>query len=150
MISLRNRRTIILLFMGVLILLMVGGSLTILSDARMTQTKANTPTPMTTPGLVVFGTVHDEGGAGVGSVNIYRNYASYPGFVIATTDAEGYYQSDFYAIPGDEMVSVWAEGLGLTYEPKQYYWRHYYGYEGAECNFKAYTARENYLPIVTR
>ena len=48
------------------------------------------------------------------------------------------------------MVTVSAEGLGLAYEPKQYYWRHYYGYEGASCNFIAYTASENYLPFVTR
>lgn len=150
MISLRNRRRIILLFTGLLILLLVGGLVAALSDGRVTKGKVNMPTPMTTPGLVVFGYVHDKGGAGVGSVNIYRNYASYPGILIATTDAEGYYQSDFYPIPGDEMVTVWAKGLGLAYEPEQYYWRHFYGYEGAECNFTAYTARQNYLPIVTR
>ena len=79
MISVKQRRMIILLFTGVLILLMVVGSITILSKARMTKENANTPTPMTTPGLVVYGYVHDQGGAGVGSVNIYRSYASYPG-----------------------------------------------------------------------
>jgi len=117
MISLRNRRRIILLFTGFLILLMTGGLVTALSDVRVTKRIVNTPTPMTTPGLVIFGYVHDKGGAGVGSVNIYRNYASYPGVLIAITDEDGYYQSDFYPIPGDEMVSIWAEGLGLTYEP---------------------------------
>jgi hypothetical protein len=150
MISLKRRRIIILVFTGFLILLMVGGSISVLSKVRVAKEIVFTPTPMTTPGLLVFGYVVDKSEAGIEGVNIYRNYASYPGVVIATTDAEGYYQSDFYPIPGDEMVTIWAEGLGLRYEPEQYYWRHYYGYEGKECNFTAKDASENYLPIVSR
>jgi len=106
MISVKNRRRIILLFIGFLILVMAGGWVAFLSNGMVTIGRVNTPTPMTTPGLVIFGYVHDKGGAGVGSVNIYRNYASYPGVLIAITDEDGYYQSDFYPIPGDEMVSV--------------------------------------------
>jgi len=150
MISLRNRRRIILLFTGFLILLMTGGLVTALSDVRVTKRIVNTPTPMTTPGLVVFGYVRDKSAVGVPGVNIYRSYASYPGVVIATTGANGDYQSDFYPIPGDEMVTVWADGLGYEYEPKQYYWRHYYGYEGAECSFLAHLPNDIFLPIVTR
>ncbi|OGN89103.1 MAG: hypothetical protein A2Y88_11555 [Chloroflexi bacterium RBG_13_48_10] len=96
------------------------------------------PQPSLTPGLVVYGVVRDLSGSGVGGVNIYRRYASYPGILIATTDANGFYQSDFYYIPGDEMVTVWAEKSGLVFEPEFYYWRHYYSYQVKECNFLAH------------
>jgi DNA primase large subunit len=65
----------------------------------------------------------------VAGVEIFRRYAGYPGEVVATTNAEGYYLSDFYPIPGDEMVTVWAEAPELRFAPEYYYWRHYYGYE---------------------
>jgi hypothetical protein len=96
------------------------------------------PVPEATPGLVVYGTVQDLSGAGVENVTIYRQYASYPGVLIATTDANGDYQSDFYTIPGDEMVTVWAERSGLEFEPEHYFWRHYYGYQRTELNFQAH------------
>jgi hypothetical protein len=95
-----------------------------------------TKTPEPEPGLVIFGTVLDSTGAGVENVQIYRNYAAYPGEVIATTDANGHYISAFYPIPGDEMVAVWAEKPGLVFKPENYSWRHYYGYEKKECNFQ--------------
>ena len=101
------------------------------------------PTPTSTaqpaPGLVIQGHVwlNAEGGAGLPDVKIYRRYASYPGVLVATTDQDGYYQSDLAPIPGDEMVTAWAELEGYTIEPKQYYWRHYYGYESETLSFVA-------------
>lgn len=94
-----------------------------------------TPVAGSAPGWVVCGFVRDMSGAGVEGVSIYRSYASYAGVMIATTDANGYYQSDFYAIPGDEMITVWADRSGLEFDPENYYRRHYYGYEQAECDF---------------
>lgn len=76
-------------------------------------------------------------GAGLANVKIYRRFASYAGVLIATTDATGYYQADFVSIPGDEMVTVWAELPDYVFTPQQYYWRHYYGYESVTPNFAA-------------
>jgi hypothetical protein len=103
-----------------------------------------------TPGLVVYGYVQRINGVGVGGVNIYRSFAGYPGVLVATTDASGYYQSDFMYIYGDEMVSVWADGGGLEYEPMQYFWRHYYGFEWHSCNFLAHLTWLIHIPFVTR
>ncbi len=106
------------------------------------------PLPTSTPGLVVYGIVRNLSGSGVANVNIYRSYAGYQGVLIATTDATGFYQSDFYYIPGDEMVTVWAEGAGLEFEPMRYYWRHYYSYQVKACNFQAHLLWEYYFPLV--
>jgi hypothetical protein len=101
------------------------------------------PTPTATDqphaGLVVQGHVwlDAEEGAGLADVEIYRRYAAYPGVVIATTDQDGDYQSDFAPIPGDEMVTVWAELEGSTFEPEEYTWRHYHGYESRTLDFTA-------------
>lgn len=78
-------------------------------------------------------------------VKIYRAFASYSGDVVATTDQAGNYQSDFKFIPGDEMVRVWAESPGYTFEPAgkvdwvqgAYFWRHYHGFENRVLNFVA-------------
>ena len=94
-----------------------------------------TPVAGSAPGWVVYGFVRDKSGVGMEGVSIYRSYASYAGVVIATTDANGYYQSDFSAIPGDEMITVWADRSGLKFNPENYRWRHYYGYEQTECDF---------------
>ena len=102
-----------------------------------------TPTPTTVPGLKVRGHVRlgNAAGPGLAGVAIHLFYASYfPGEVIATTDAKGYYESSFRAIPGDEMVTVWAEGAGYAFEPPQHTWRHYYGYEEAIRDFVAVPA----------
>lgn len=99
------------------------------------QTKQPMVTAGPTPGLVVYGHVLDGTGSGLDNVSIYRAYASYPGVVIATTDPSGYYESDYYYIPGDEMVAVWAEGSGMSFDPEYYRWRHYYSYERQECDF---------------
>jgi hypothetical protein len=102
-----------------------------------------------TPGLIIQGHVwlHHEDGPGWAGVDIYRRYASYPGIVVATTDADGFYQSGFAYIPGDEMVTVWADLDRYTFLPEQYYWRHYYGYEVRTLNFVA-AAYTCYLPLV--
>jgi len=98
------------------------------------------------PGLLIEGHVYLEDGLGLASVNIYRSFASYTGEVIATTNDEGYYQSAFQGIPGDEMVTVWAELEGFSiypaddswsWEPGIFYWRHYYGHEVKTLDFIA-------------
>ena len=76
-------------------------------------------------------------GKGLADVSIYRSYASYPGELIATTDADGYFQSEFMGIPGDEMISVWAELQNYIFDPPNYRWRHYYGYEEPTLDFVA-------------
>ncbi len=52
------------------------------------------------PGLIVFGYVRDESGAGMANVDIYRNYASHPAELVATTHVDSYYESNFYPVPG--------------------------------------------------
>ena len=120
--------------LGLLVLMLLSGACT-----------GPTPTSTTRPatGLVIQGHVRlsAEEGLGLADVKIYRRYASYPGVLVATTDQDGYYQSDFAPIPGDEMVTVWAELEGYTFEPEQYYWRHYYGYESETLNFVAIPAQ---------
>lgn len=103
-----------------------------------------------TPGLIIQGHVwlEKEGGTGQSGADIYRSYAAYPGTVVATTGADGFYQSDFYYIPGDEMVTVWAELDGYRFEPALYYWRHYYGYEVRTLDFVASTPYTCYMPLV--
>ena len=68
-------------------------------------------------------------------VNIYRSFASYEGEVVAITGKDGTYRSEFVFIPGDEMVTVWAELEGYTFTPENEYWRHYYGYEERTVDF---------------
>ena len=124
--------------LGLLVLVLLSGGC-----IGPTPTGTTPPTPSSTaqtaPGLVIQGHVwlNAEGGAGLAGVEIYRSYASYPGVLLATTDQGGYYESDFAPIPGDEMVTIWAELEGYTFEPEQYRWRHYYGYESRTLNFVA-------------
>lgn len=98
-----------------------------------------TPSPTPVTGLSIHGRVTKDG-IGLPNVNIYRTFASYPGQVVATTDANGYYQSDFWYIPGDEMVTVWAVQEGYVFNPPTYYWRHYHSREDATLNFTASSA----------
>lgn len=104
-----------------------------------TQTASPTPTvPLTpTPGLIISGYVKLPDGSGLAGVKICRNFASYNGVVVATTDATGFYQSSFVYIPGDEMVSVWALAPGYTFDPPSYSWRHYFGPEARPLDFMA-------------
>lgn len=105
-----------------------------------TETQTSTLTPQAspvstdTPGLIVHGRVTSNG-VGLANVQIYRRFSAYPREQIAITDTNGYYQSAFIGIPGDEMVSVEAELDGYTFDPPYYYWRHYYGYEDTKCDF---------------
>ncbi len=148
-----NRERLLLMFVLILIFLALA---TFLPDLLQAVIKGNNPEALLTgspspsvtgqmpgtpvgaqaPGLVVSGKVTDLNGVGVENVKIYRSYASYPGEVIATTDANGYYVSAFYAIPGDENITIWAEKAGTSFDPENYNWRHYYGFEHAECNFQ--------------
>ena len=106
------------------------------------------PTPINTPqpGLLIRGYVRLPDGSGVSGVSILRSYASYPGQVVAVTDQDGYYESRFQHIPGDEMVRVWAELEAYSFAPARrarsweggaFYWRHYHGYEDVTLSFVA-------------
>jgi hypothetical protein len=148
MISVRNRRRIILAGTMVLIALMVLGMADVIFPDANRDAGHKLPTPMSTPGLLVYGSVQDSNGLGLEGVEIYRSYASYPGVVIATTGVDGYYESEFAYIPGDEMVTVWALSPGIVFEPENYYWRHYYGYVQTERNFNVRTSWDQYLPVI--
>ena len=94
------------------------------------------PTVVNTPGLIVRGHVTING-VGLAGVKIYKRFSAYPREFLATTDENGYYESDFIGIPGDEMVSIEAELAGFTFDPPYYYWRHYHGFEKTTCDFAA-------------
>ena len=112
---------------------MISGCSTLENTSKVDPVDRATPEPM--PGLVVYGDVRDSNGVGLANVDIYRSYSAYSGELIATTDPDGHYESDFYYIPDDEMVTVWADQLGVEFDPEYYYWRHYYGNEMVECDF---------------
>jgi hypothetical protein len=76
-------------------------------------------------------------GVGLAGVEIRKRFSAYPSEQIAITDENGYYESDFIGIPGDEMVSIEAELTGYTFDPPYYYWRHYHGYEETTSDFAA-------------
>ncbi len=107
-----------------------------------TATASPSPTPplTQTPGLLISGYVKLQDGTGLAGVKICRNFASYNGVVVATTDASGFFQSDFAYIPGDEMIGVWALDPGYTFDPPSYSWRHYYGPEERPLDFVAMPA----------
>jgi plastocyanin len=88
------------------------------------------------PGLTIQGRVL-FGGNGLAGVQICRTYASYPGELVATTDPDGWYQSAFAYIPGDETVTVWAFAPGYSFVPNKYIWEHYLGIEVKTANFIA-------------
>lgn len=106
------------------------------------------------PGLVIKGRVWQSstGCDGLSNVKIYRSFAAYPGEVEVVTDSFGFYESEYIYIPGDEMVSVWAELEGYSFEPDFYYWRHYYGYEERRIDFQAIGTTPNssclYMPLM--
>lgn len=141
---------IVILGADVLIGLAIVGIWLINSRGVTTNVPEITSTPQSISGLVVYGTVRNLDGVGVGNVAIFRKYASYEGVLIATTDASGRYQSDFYAIPGDEMVTIIPQQPGLLFIPESCYWRHYYGYEMKACDFSAIPLSLMYLPIVSK
>jgi uncharacterized repeat protein (TIGR01451 family) len=128
------------------------GQLTNLVEVTTEEGPTGTYTHLTkpTPGLIIQGHVwrNYEGGPGLANVAIYRSFAGYPGQMVATTDQDGYYQSGFVYIPGDETVTVWAELEGYTFRPATYYWRHYYGHEVATRDFVAIP--NVYLPLILK
>lgn len=120
-------------------------------DSSLTPTLTPTPRP-TQPtkgpgsGVVVRGYVKLADGTPVEGVNIYVAFASYGGNIVATTNSNGYYSSDYIYIPGDETVRVWAEAAGYSFKPAdgsavwtgtEFYWRHYFGFEESSLDFTA-------------
>jgi hypothetical protein len=105
-------------------------------DPTATLAPESQPVSTNTPGLILRGHVTSNG-VGLAGVNIYRRFSAYPPELIATTDENGVYESDFIPIPGDEMVSVEAELEGYNFDPPYYYWRHYHSYEETTCDFVA-------------
>ncbi len=99
-----------------------------------------------TPGIVLHGYVRLANGSGLANVSICRDFASYPGVLIATTDSSGYFQSNFTFIPGDEMIGVWAIQPGYTFAPPAYRWRHYYGLEDRGLDFRATPSTATEMP----
>ncbi len=128
-------------------------SLTPTATTTDTQTAVISVTPPTlvvvvtaTPGLALHGRVHLADGSGVAGVAICRNYASYPGVVVATTGADGSFRADFAYIPGDEMVGVWAVASGYMFDPPSLRWRHYYGVEDREVDIVASPSTATAVP----
>ena len=105
---------------------------TMVPPTRQPAPQDNSATKET--GLILQGTVTLDGSPLEG-VKIYRSFASYEGEVVAVSGKDGTYRSEFMFIPGDEMVTVWAELDGHTFEPENVYWRHYYGYEESTLDF---------------
>jgi hypothetical protein len=140
----------VIIVADVLIVLAVVALKLISSRGTTESTVQNTDTPKSSPGLMIYGTVLGTDGEGLDNIAIYRSYSSYPGVEIAVTDASGYYQTDFYSIPGDEMVSVWAESAGLQFTPASCSWRHYAGYEMRACDFSVLVISKMYLPLTSR
>jgi Ig-like domain-containing protein/CARDB protein len=95
-----------------------------------------TPISTPVPGLIIRGRVTKDG-IGLPNVDIYRTFANYSGQLVATTDTNGYYTSDFWYIPGDETINVWAVQEGYAFDPPVYYWRHYFGKEDRTLDFTA-------------
>ena len=79
-------------------------------------------------------------GVGLAGVEIHQRFSAYPATLVAITDENGYYESDFIPIPGDEMVSIEPELAGYTFDPPYYYWRHYHGYDESTLDFTAVPA----------
>jgi hypothetical protein len=122
-------------------------SLTPHGTLNLSSTTTSLPAGLSIQGYVT------TNGMGLANVNIYRSFASYPGVLVATTGKDGYYQVDFMPIPGDEMVAIWAALEGFGFTPKNYFWRHYHGYEEMILDFvgvpvtQTPAASENSSPI---
>ena len=86
--------------------------------------------------MVVRGRV-TVNGVGLPGVKIYKRFNAYPRDLIAITDENGYYLSEFIGIPGDEMTSIEVELVGYAFDPPYYYWRHYHGYVAYTRDFTA-------------
>ena len=122
------------IILTILLFTLMACGIVVPSDATATPETMPTFTP--SPGLLVRGRV-TANDVGLEGVKIYRRFSAYPPELIAITDENGYYESAFINIPGDEMVSVEVELAGYSFDPPHYPWRHYYGYEEATCDFAA-------------
>ena len=107
-----------------------------IEDATATLAPESQPTLTNKTGTIIRGQV-TLNSIGLAGVKIYKRFNAYPPTLIATTDENGYYESDFIGIPGDEMVSVEAELTGYIFEPPYHYWRHYHGYYETTRDFTA-------------
>ncbi len=112
------------------------GSISFFVDINVSSAVTVTPPPPTTTGLNLQGTVRLNG-SGLSGVHIYRSYASYSGVLVATTGSDGTYKPDFMPIPGDEMITVWADLAGYTFSPANSNWRHYHSVENKVLDFTA-------------
>jgi hypothetical protein len=124
-------------------------SLTQTIEPTLAPTSTSRPTQPTEgpgPGLVVRGYVKLADGTPVEGVNMYVAFASYGGNVVAVTNSNGYYSSEYIYIPGDETVRVWAEAATYSFKPGsgsavwtgiEFYWRHYFGFEDRRLDFTA-------------
>jgi hypothetical protein len=132
--------------------LMITGCTNTKDSIKYQELNYSETTVLTTPspGLEIEGIVTMQDGTPLSNVRIMRSFAAYDGVQIATTDKNGFYKSLFVEIPGDEMVTVWAEidGYefshsinGYTFDSNSYFWRHYYGYEYIKINFIAKRTR---------
>jgi hypothetical protein len=133
-----------------LILLVIVGIRLINTRGTTSKIAENTSVAETSPGMVVSGSVRDKNGMAVDNVAIYAKVANDAGKLIGTTDAAGKYQSGFYAIPGEETITVWAEESGLQFIPETCYWQHYSGYEMKACDFLALPLGKIFVPIVSK
>jgi hypothetical protein len=124
----------------------------------LTPTPPFAPTPTNTPpppsGLIIFGNVEaadlgpDISERGLAGVQIYLAFASYPGKVVAVTEQDGSYRSDFIHIPVDETIRVWAQKAGYRFEPLEDVWRFYADYvQEREIDFIAYPDAVTVTPI---
>jgi hypothetical protein len=119
-------------------------------------TPTSTPTATSEPGLRVsghlrLGSASSPALPGITIQVFLAGYFSTPA-VTAVTDLTGYYETDFIFIPGDEMITVRPLETTYSFDPPQYYWRHYHSTEYAIRDFVAsaiYDYRA-YLPLVAR
>jgi len=131
-----NKKTFLVLLVLLLVACNLPGIVSLTLSPTPSPAPKLSPTPSNLPGLVVRGRV-TVNGVGLAGVSIYKRFSAYPHSLIATTDENGYYESEFIPVPGDEMVSVEAELEGYTFDPPYYYWRHYHSYEITNLDFAA-------------
>lgn len=114
-----------------------------------TCTPTESATPL--PGLRVSGFVrlNDSSGPGLSGVRVLLAFSSYPAHETCTTGADGHYETSFNFIPGDEMIRVWAELEGFSFDPAMHYWRHWFGRENAVRDFVASSLSPTATPTAT-
>lgn len=109
------------------------------ADTEVPPTDTPTPKPTLPPGalgMILRGRI-TVNGAGLAGVEIYQNFAAYPADLVAVTDENGYYESGFIGIPGDEMIGLVPKLDGYTFDPPYHSWRHYHGFVEYTWDFSA-------------